>query len=133
MNLKDYYYILGVNEDASGEDIKKAFRKLALRYHPDRNPEHTREAEARFKEINEAYEVLGDEEKRWQYNRLISDSGNLYTSMENGWPGSPDMASLQDILKWLDEIQIVFSGGYRSGRGCLRRQFWQCRRKQWRE
>ena len=70
--VKDYYQILGVSTDASPEDIKKAFRRLALRYHPDRNPGNTEEAEGRFKEINEAYEVLGDEQKRHQYDYLTS-------------------------------------------------------------
>ena len=68
--MKDYYRILGVNRDASQEDIKRSFRSLALRYHPDRNPQNTREAEAQFKEINEAYEVLGDEHRRWRYDYL---------------------------------------------------------------
>jgi curved DNA-binding protein CbpA len=63
MSLKDYYRILGVNEDAGIQDIKKAFRQPALRYHPNRNPGDVKEAEEEFKEINEAYEVLGDEQK----------------------------------------------------------------------
>ena len=72
MEVKDYYQTLGVSTDASPEDIKKAFRRLALRYHPDRNPGNTKEAEGRFKEINEAYEVLGNEQKRRQYNYFTS-------------------------------------------------------------
>lgn len=72
MELKDYYQTLGVSTDASPEDIKKAFRRLALRYHPDRNPGNTEEAEGRFKEINEAYEVLGNEQKRRKYDYLTS-------------------------------------------------------------
>ena len=58
MQLKNYYQILNVSQGASAEDIKKAFRRLALQYHPDRNPENVREAGEKFKEINEAYEVL---------------------------------------------------------------------------
>ena len=61
--MKDYYDVLGVSTDASPEDIKKAFRRLALRYNPDRNPENIKEAEGRFKEINEAYEVIGNEKR----------------------------------------------------------------------
>ena len=59
----DYYEVLGVTKTASGEEIKKAYRKLAMQYHPDRNPDN-KEAEAKFKDINEAYEVLKDEQKR---------------------------------------------------------------------
>ena len=64
----DYYEVLGVTKTASGEEIKKAYRKLAMQYHPDRNPDN-KEAEAKFKDINEAYEVLKDEQKRAAYDR----------------------------------------------------------------
>ncbi len=67
--VKDYYAVLGVAEGASEEEIKKAYRKLARRYHPDRNP-NDHEAEERFKEIQEAYEVLTDEARRREYDRL---------------------------------------------------------------
>jgi len=63
MAKKDYYEILGVSRDATEEEIKKAYRKLALKYHPDRNP-GDKEAEEKFKEVTEAYEVLKDKEKR---------------------------------------------------------------------
>lgn len=66
--VKDYYNILGVNKDASQEDIKKAYRKLSLKYHPDKNPDNKELAEEKFKEINEAHSVLSDPEKRKQYD-----------------------------------------------------------------
>ncbi|MCL7452971.1 MAG: J domain-containing protein [Anaerolineae bacterium] len=72
MEYKDYYKILGVERDASEKDIKKAFRKLARQHHPDVNPGDPK-AEERFKEINEAYEVLSDPDKRSKYDRLGSD------------------------------------------------------------
>lgn len=68
MKRKDFYQILGVGKDASQEEVKKAYRKLAMKYHPDRNPGKEKEANEKFKEINEAYEVLGDPEKRKQYD-----------------------------------------------------------------
>ena len=69
MEYKDYYKILGVQKSTSADDIKKAYRKLARKYHPDVNP-GDKSAEARFKEINEAYEVLSDPEKRQKYDTL---------------------------------------------------------------
>ncbi len=69
MEYKDYYKILGVERNASAEEIKKAYRKLALQYHPDRNP-NDKVAEEKFKEINEAYQVLSDPEKRAKYDQF---------------------------------------------------------------
>jgi len=66
--MKDYYHILGVPESASHETIRKSFRKLAFKYHPDKNPGKERQVEERFKEINEAFGVLGDPDKRRQYD-----------------------------------------------------------------
>ncbi|NJN16280.1 MAG: J domain-containing protein [Oscillochloris sp.] len=70
--MKDHYQVLGVNRNASDQEIKQAYRKLARKYHPDINP-GDKAAEARFKEINEAYEVLSDQEKRTKYDRFGSD------------------------------------------------------------
>ena len=73
MEYKDYYKILGVSKDASQDDIKRAYRRYAKKYHPDLNP-GDKEAERRFKEINEAYQVLGDEQKRKKYDAFGSSS-----------------------------------------------------------
>ena len=86
MEYKDYYKILGVERNASEAEIKSAFRKLALQYHPDRNPGN-KQAEEKFKEINEAYEVLSDPQKRARYEQL----GDSYSRwQQRGGPGNFD-------------------------------------------
>ena len=75
MDYKDYYETLGVSRNASADDIRKAYRKLAMKYHPDRNPDD-KQAEERFKEINEAYQVLNDPQKRAHYDRVGSAYSN---------------------------------------------------------
>jgi len=68
MSKKDYYEVLGVNRDASEEEIKKAYRKLAMKHHPDRNPDNPK-SEEHFKEAKEAYEILSDGQKRAAYDQ----------------------------------------------------------------
>ena len=68
MAKKDYYEVLGINKNASTDEMKKAYRKLAMKYHPDRNPNDS-EAEESFKEAAEAYEILSDDQKRAKYDR----------------------------------------------------------------
>jgi len=79
---KDYYSILGVPRNASDEEIKKAYRKLAMQYHPDRNPGKEKWANEKFKEINEAYGVLGDPQKRKQYDQFgtVGNLGDIFGS-----------------------------------------------------
>src|SRR5919205_1369022 len=95
----DYYRVLGVDKKASQEDIKKAYRKLARQYHPDTNKDAG--AEERFKQISEAYDVLGDPEKRKRYDR----GGSLFGGGFGGAGGGPggaggpgDFGSFSDIL-----------------------------------
>src|ERR1700736_1323655 len=95
MDYKDYYKVLGISKSASGDDIKKAFRKLARKYHPDVNP-GDKKAEEKFKEINEAYEVLSDPDKRRKYDMLGPNwqeqfgfkPGTGRRSSTSGFPGS---------------------------------------------
>jgi curved DNA-binding protein len=84
MDYKDYYKILGVERKASADDIRKAYRKLAMQFHPDKNP-GDKKAEDKFKEINEAYQVLSDEKKRARYDQLGSAYSDFRTS--GGRPG----------------------------------------------
>lgn len=83
MDYKDYYKILGVDRKAGEDEIRRAYRDLAKQYHPDRNP-NDKQAEERFKEINEAYQVLSDTKKRSHYDRLGSDYSNW---QRRGAPG----------------------------------------------
>ncbi|NQS90087.1 DnaJ domain-containing protein, partial [Patescibacteria group bacterium] len=69
MAKKDYYEILGVSRDANPEDIKKAYRQLAVKYHPDRNQDNSKESEEKFKEVSEAYKILSSPEKRQIYDQ----------------------------------------------------------------
>lgn len=88
---KDYYDILGVSRDASDEDIKKAFRTLAKKYHPDLNP--GKNTEEKFKEINEAFQVLNDPNKRAAYDRYGSAEGPQFTPGAGGFEGMGDIFS----------------------------------------
>ena len=114
MEYKDYYKILGVDRKASEDDIRRAYRKLAMQYHPDRNPED-KQAEERFKEINEAYQVLNDPKKRAHYDRLGSDysswqrrgaPGDFNWDQYGGFPGGIHVDS--------DDMQEIFSDFFRT-------------------
>ncbi|OQA54746.1 MAG: Chaperone protein DnaJ [Candidatus Omnitrophica bacterium ADurb.Bin277] len=100
---KDYYKILGVSESATADEMKKVYRKLALRYHPDKNPGN-KEAEAKFKEISEAYYILSDEKRRKQYDQMRKFGGAA------GFQGNYAGAQGFDF----EELLRQFSGG---GRG----------------
>jgi molecular chaperone DnaJ len=110
MAKEDYYRVLGVERDASKDDLKKAYRKLALQCHPDRNP-GDKDAERRFKEINEAYEVLRDDQKRAAYDRFG------HAAFEHGPPGDGGFGpgfgtGFADIF---EEMFGEFMGGRRAG------------------
>ena len=94
MDFKDYYKILGVSKTATAEEIKKAYRKLAVKYHPDKNA-NDKSAEEKFKEVNEANEVLGDPEKRKKYDEL-GENWNYYQQRGQNQPES----NAQDFDWW---------------------------------
>ena len=84
---RDYYEVLGVEKTATDEELKKAYRKLAKKYHPDANPNNKEEAEAKFKELNEAYEVLSDKQKRSMYDQFGHSGPNGYANDFSGFSG----------------------------------------------
>lgn len=107
---RDYYEILGVPRTATEEEIKKAYRKLAVQYHPDKNPGN-KEAEEKFKEINEAYEVLSDKEKRARYDQFGHagvGSSAASDGMGGGFYGGTNV-NMEDIFSHFEDI---FGGGF---------------------
>ena len=114
---RDYYEVLGVNKNATDEELKKAYRKLAKKYHPDANPDNKKEAEAKFKEVNEAYETLSDKQKRDMYDRFGHNgpqgfggaggpgAGGYYSYSTSGFDGFD--IDLDDI------VSSIFGGGRR--------------------
>lgn len=106
MAKKDYYEILGVTKSASAEEIKKAYRKMALKYHPDKNPDD-KEAEAKFKEAAEAYEVLSDSEKKSRYDQF----GHQAFDGAGGFGGGG--MNMEDIFSQFGDIfGGAFGGGF---------------------
>ena len=107
----DYYKTLGVEKKASAEEVKKAYRKLARRYHPDRNPDD-KQAEERFKEISQAYDVLGDPQKRKQY-----DSGTGQFAAGGGGPGFGGFGNFDFDASSMGDILSNLFGGRGAGGG----------------
>ncbi len=117
MSKRDYYEILGVDRSADESSIKKSYRKLAMKYHPDRNPED-KEAEKKFKEINEAYEILGNKEKKAMYDKFghAGVNGNGQGGFNGGFSG---FGGFEDIF---GDIFDMFGGGFSSNRSRNRPQ-----------
>ncbi len=114
---QDYYEILGVARDASADQIKSAYRKAAMRWHPDRNPEKKHEAEENFRKATEAYSVLSDAQKRPIYDRYGA-AGLGSRGIDPGGFDSSIFVDFQDILGDLFGMNDVFGGGRRgAGRG----------------
>ena len=115
MEYKDYYKTLGVNRNASKEEIKQAYRKLAMKYHPDRNPGN-KEAENKFKDINEANEVLSDQKKRARYDQL----GDSYQQWQQrggnatnfNWDDWVSQSSRGGTRVDMGDFEDMFGGGF---------------------
>ena len=106
MAKRDYYEVLGVDKNVSDDELKRAYRKLAKKYHHDANPDNKKEAEAKFKEVNEAYETLSDPQKRKMYDQFGPDGpqgfggggpGGYYSYSTSGFDGF-DMGEFVDIF-----------------------------------
>src|SRR5215510_12458352 len=116
MSKRDYYEILGVNKSATADEIKKAYRKVAMQYHPDRNP-GDKAAEEKFKEAAEAYEVLSDADKKAQYDRYghAGVTGNGRGGFSGGGMNMEDIFSqFGDVFG--DDLFGSFFGGGGGGR-----------------
>ncbi len=113
---EDYYQVLGVDKKASADEIKKAYRKLAVKWHPDKNPTNKKAAEEKFKKISEAYAVLSDEKKRQEYDTF--GSADQYRQQY----------SQEDIFRGFDLDEILRSFGFGGARGGGRTTFRTTRR-----
>ena len=121
---RDYYEVLGVNKNATDEELKKAYRKLAKKYHPDANPNNRKEAEEKFKELNEAYETLSNPQKRKMYDQFGfngpqgfggqggAGQGGYYSYSTNGFDGFDGFSGFGDI----NDIFGSIFGGFGSSR-----------------
>ena len=128
----DYYKSPGISRGTRAEDIKKAFRRLALRYHHDHNPSKIEEAEKRYKEINEAHVVLGDENKRRDYDHLLN--WQSYPQETVIYDINPKDQTDLDLIKEMLQRFINSGSGFVSSEcrmswGCKRQYLWRrCRR-----
>ena len=127
---RDYYEVLGVNKNATDDELKKAYRKLAKKYHPDANPDNKKEAEAKFKEVNEAYETLSNPQKRKMYDQFGADGpqgfggaggpfggqNGYYSYNGSGFDGFGDFGDLGDIFS------SIFGGGFGGKTSSSRKQ-----------
>ena len=109
---RDYYEVLGVNKNATDDELKKAYRKLAKKYHPDANPDNKKEAEAKFKEVNEAYENLSDPQKRQMYDQFGHNGPQGFGGNGGYYSGGFDGFNMGDFGDFGDIFSSFFGGGF---------------------
>ena len=119
---RDYYEVLGVDRNATDDELKKAYRKLAKKYHPDANPDNKKEAEAKFKEVNEAYETLSDKQKRQMYDQFGHEGPSSGFGGFNGFNGQNGSYTYSTSYGFDDDIfSNIFKGfGFDFGGGSQR-------------
>jgi len=116
MAKRDYYEVLGVGKNASADDIKRAYRRMAMKYHPDKNPDNKEEAEVKFKECAEAYEVLNDPDKRQRYDQFGHEGLRGAGVRDFSHMKWQDIGSVfEDIFGVDDFLGGIFGGGGRRG------------------
>ncbi|MDR0978990.1 MAG: molecular chaperone DnaJ [Lachnospiraceae bacterium] len=120
-NKRDYYEVLGVNKSATDDELKKAYRQLAKKYHPDANIDNKKEAEAKFKEVSEAYEVLSDKQKRTMYDQF-GHNGPQGFGGGNPGGGHYSYSSVYEDLGGFDDIFSFFTGGRNPNRASSARR-----------
>ena len=114
---RDYYEALGVGKDATDEELKKAFRKLAKQYHPDANQDNKKEAESKFKEINEAYETLSDSQKRAMYDQFGHDGPAGFGGSQGGYGGYSGYSDYSGGFGGFDDLGDILSSFFGGGFG----------------
>ena len=115
MAKRDYYEVLGVSRNASAEELKKAYRKVAMKYHPDRN-QGDKQAENKFKEASEAFDILGDQEKRSRYDQFGHAAEGMGSSGMGGFGGAGG-SGFGDVFGDIFSEFFSGSGGSSTGRG----------------
>lgn len=117
MEKRDYYEVLGVGKNASADEIKRAYRRMAIKYHPDKNPDNKKEAEAKFKECAEAYEVLSDPEKRQRYDQFGHEGLRGVGVRDYSHMRWQDIGSIFEDIFGLGGIEDLFGMGAGRRRG----------------
>merc|ERR1712224_753339 len=112
---RDYYEVLGVEKTATADEIKKSYRKLAIRWHPDKNPNNKEEAEEKFKEISAAYSILSDENKRSQYDKYGFEAEEWGEGMDfgdifGGFSFSEAEAMFSEMFGGMDPFSMLMGG-----------------------
>jgi DnaJ-class molecular chaperone len=126
--MQDYYQILGITEDAGKDEIKKAFRKLAFQFHPDLNPDNQQQSESQFKIVKKAYDILIDDNKKWQYDnlRVLLQRREQSIFYYDANTVNINDSNLEDLEKFIEGLYSMGPGPFRKcHRGFGKRCRWR--------